>query len=296
MHDPHLDALLNQAAASGRLSQRCPLYDQAAAYIAQQFYGPFYFAFAPANVAVKGVTGPGLTAPLPAVVVTPTVLWEDVANNGLTRPMVLITEARHTWRWLKSPAPRPARPRGSSARPALRLAGRRLLAAIPVLWGVTFLTYVVMNLLPGDAAQALLGVNATPARSRQLEIQLHLNEPFWVRYGHWLGGLLHGNLGTSLASGQNVTRSRPAAAGHRGAAGLRLRRLARAGHRPRGARGPRPNGIADRISMVVSMIGLSVAPFVLALVLIYVFAVKLQWFPAIGYTSLTRTRPQPSGR
>src|SRR5207249_2296086 len=50
----------------------------------------------------------------------------------------------------------------------------------------------------------------------------------------------------------------------------------------------KPNGIADRISMVVSMTGLSVAPYVLALVLIYIFAVRLQWFPAIGYTSLTQ--------
>ena len=72
--------------------------------------------------------------------------------------------------------------------PTLRLAGRRLLAAIPVLWGVTFLTFVVMNLLPGDAAQELLGANATPAQVHQLEIQLRLNEPFWVRYGGWLGG------------------------------------------------------------------------------------------------------------
>ncbi len=82
VHDPHLDALLNQAAGTVDMSQRCSIYNQAAAYIAQQFYGPFYFGFAPANVAVKGVTGPGLTEPLPAVVVTPTILWEDVANNS----------------------------------------------------------------------------------------------------------------------------------------------------------------------------------------------------------------------
>jgi peptide/nickel transport system substrate-binding protein len=82
VHDPHLDALLNQAAATVDTSQRCTIYNQAAAYIAQQFYGPFYFGFAPANVAVKGVTGPGLTQPLPAVVVTPTILWEDVARNS----------------------------------------------------------------------------------------------------------------------------------------------------------------------------------------------------------------------
>ena len=82
VHDPHLDALLNQAAGTAQMSQRCALYNQAAAYIAQQYYGPFYFGFAPANVAVKGVTGPGITEPLPAVVVTPTILWEDVANNN----------------------------------------------------------------------------------------------------------------------------------------------------------------------------------------------------------------------
>jgi len=82
VHDPHLDSLLNQAAALTSMSQRCAIYTQAANYIASNYYGPFYFAFAPANVAVKGVVGPGLTEPLPAVVVTPTILWEDVAYGS----------------------------------------------------------------------------------------------------------------------------------------------------------------------------------------------------------------------
>jgi peptide/nickel transport system permease protein len=158
-----------------------------------------------------------------------------------------------------------------------------------VLLGVTFLTYVVMNLLPGDAAQELLGANATPAQVHQLEIELHLNEPFWVRYGGWLGGLLHGNLGTSLVSRENVTT----VLGQRLPVTAELLIYAFAGSivfavglAVLAAR--RPNGIADRISMVVSMTGLSVAPYVLALVLIYIFAVRLQWFPAIGYTSLTQ--------
>jgi len=183
----------------------------------------------------------------------------------------------------------PGAGRTRRARPGARLTGRRLLAAIPVLWGVTFLTYVVMNLLPGDAAQELLGANATPAQVHQLEIQLHLNEPFWVRYGGWLGGLLHGNLGTSLASRENVTTL----LGQRLPVTAELLIYAFAGSivfavglAVLAAR--KPNGIADRISMVVSMTGLSVAPYVLALVLIYIFAVRLQWFPAIGYTSLTQ--------
>ena len=182
----------------------------------------------------------------------------------------------------------PGAARTRRARPSARLTGRRLLAAIPVLWGVTFLTYVVMNLLPGDAAQELLGANATPAQVHQLEIQLHLNEPFWVRYGGWLGGLLHGDLGTSLASRENVTTI----LGQRLPVTAELLLYAFAGSivfavglAVLAAR--KPNGIADRISMVVSMTGLSIAPYVLALVLIYIFAVKLQVFPAIGYTPLT---------
>jgi peptide/nickel transport system permease protein len=172
--------------------------------------------------------------------------------------------------------------------PTLRLAGRRLAAAIPVLWGVTFLTYVVMNLLPGDAAQELLGANATPAQVHQLQIKLHLNEPFWVRYGGWLAATLRGNLGTSLASGENVTTI----LGQRLPVTVELLTYAFVASvvlaivlAVLAAR--RPNGIADRFSVMVSMTGLSVAPYVLAVVLVYIFAVKLQWFPAIGYTSLT---------
>ena len=172
--------------------------------------------------------------------------------------------------------------------PGARLVGRRLLAAIPVLLGVTFLTYVVMNLLPGDAAQELLGANATPAEVHQLDIQLHLNEPFWVRYGNWLGGLLHGNLGTALSGGEPVTTI----LGQRLPVTAELLLYAFVASivfavalAVLAAR--KPNGLADRVSMVVSMTGLSVAPYVLALVLIYVFAVKIQVFPAIGYVPLT---------
>jgi peptide/nickel transport system substrate-binding protein len=81
VHDPKLDSMLAQAASSNDLSVRCPLYNQAAEYIAKNYDGPFYFAFAPANVSVKGVVGPGLTTPLPAVAVAPATLWENVWYN-----------------------------------------------------------------------------------------------------------------------------------------------------------------------------------------------------------------------
>ncbi len=172
------------------------------------------------------------------------------------------------------------------ASPTLRLAGRRLLAAIPVLWGVTFLTYVVMDLLPGDTAQILLGVNATPAEIHQLSVELHLNEPFWVRYGIWLGDMFHGSLGTSLQNGENVTTilgARLPVTAELLLYAFVVSLVLAVGLAALAARWP--NSIMDRLSLVISMLGLSVAPYVLALVLVYLFAVKIQWFPAIGYTS-----------
>jgi hypothetical protein len=73
--------LLLNAQGSTNLSVRCGFYDQAAAYIAKNYYGPFYFAFSPANISVHGVYGPGLTTPLASVAVVPTVPWEDVYYN-----------------------------------------------------------------------------------------------------------------------------------------------------------------------------------------------------------------------
>jgi peptide/nickel transport system permease protein len=166
---------------------------------------------------------------------------------------------------------------------------RRLLLAIPVLWGVTLLTFVVMNLLPGNAAQEILGASATPAEVRALEIRLHLNEPFWIRYGHWLGGVLSGNLGSSFTSGQQVT----SILAQRLPVTLELLLYAFlisvcVAVPVATAAARRPGGFADRLSMVASMAGLSIAPYVLGLVLIYIFAVRLRILPALGYESLSQ--------
>src|SRR6266508_2983998 len=89
--------------------------------------------------------------------------------------------------------------------PALRLIANRLAAAIPVLWGVTLLTFLVINRLPGDAAQQLLGINATQQQIEELRQRLNLDEPFLTRYFDWLGHAVSGDLGRSFASDQSVT-------------------------------------------------------------------------------------------
>jgi peptide/nickel transport system permease protein len=166
----------------------------------------------------------------------------------------------------------------------LRFIGRRLLAAIPVLWGVSFLTFIVMNALPGDAAQELLGSSATPAEVHQLSVKLGLDKPFLTRYGDWLHGLITGHLGHSLASGQSVASILASDLP------VTLELIAYAFVISLAVAVPaavlaarRPGGIFDRVSMVLSMGGLSIANYVLALLLVYVFAVKLGVLPAIGW-------------
>jgi peptide/nickel transport system substrate-binding protein len=80
--DPKLDQMLNEAAGTIDQNARKGQYDAIAKYISDNAYGPFYFAFAPANIAVKGVAGPGLTTAMPAVVVNPDVFWDEVHMTG----------------------------------------------------------------------------------------------------------------------------------------------------------------------------------------------------------------------
>jgi peptide/nickel transport system permease protein len=170
--------------------------------------------------------------------------------------------------------------------PALRLILRRLAAAIPVLWGVTLLTFLVVEALPGSAAQQILGAGATPQEVAQLDAELGTDRPMVVRYLDWLGGLVTGDLGRSLTDERAVT----AVIGARFGATFELVVFALvfslAFTVPVALLAARnPGGIVDRISVTVSMAGLSVANYVLALVLVYIFAVELAVLPAIGYVS-----------
>jgi peptide/nickel transport system substrate-binding protein len=82
VHDPTLNNMLIGAAATVNQAQRKTLYDDAAAYIAKNAYGPFLFPIAGYNIAAKGVGGPGLNTPLPVTDVNPEILWQYVYNNG----------------------------------------------------------------------------------------------------------------------------------------------------------------------------------------------------------------------
>ena len=150
-----------------------------------------------------------------------------------------------------------------------RLIGRRLVLAVPVLLGVSFLSFLVMNALPGDAAQQLLGMSATPAQVHELEVKLHLNLPFWTRYGDWLNAVVHGHLGTSLQSTQPVSQilaQRLPVSLELVICAFIVSLVIAVPVALIAAR--RRDGLFDRVTMLVSMLSLAVAPYVLALVLV----------------------------
>lgn len=173
--------------------------------------------------------------------------------------------------------------------PSVRLVVKRLLQAIPVMWGATFLTFMLLNLLPGGTAAAIVqGLGVDPSAVKALEARLHLNEPFFTRYWHWLSSTVTGHLGASLASGQPVAQilaKRLPVTAEMALIALVASVVLSICVALLAVR--RPFGIADRISMTVSAFGLAVPGFVLALVLILIFAVHLHWFPSLGYTYLT---------
>jgi peptide/nickel transport system permease protein len=170
--------------------------------------------------------------------------------------------------------------------PAFRLIGKRLLTAVPILFGVTVITFILLNLIPGSAALQLLGPDATQDQIDRLNAEMGLDRPPVVRYLEWLGRVLQGDLGNSLVSRQPVTDALP------GRLAVTFELIGLALTIALGLAIPlallsarRPNGIVDRISRAISNLGLSVANFVLALLLVLLFAVALGWFPAIGYDS-----------
>jgi peptide/nickel transport system permease protein len=170
----------------------------------------------------------------------------------------------------------------------LQTIGRRVVLLIPILFGVTLLSFLLLNLLPGDTATAILGTNATHQELAQLQQQLGLNQSLVVRYAHWLGGALTGNLSHSLITQQSVAsllaQDAPVTLellilGFLIALVLAIPVAMLGVHKP--------GGIADRITALVAMVGLSVPNFIVGLVLILVFAVRFRIFPATGFTPLS---------
>jgi peptide/nickel transport system permease protein len=166
----------------------------------------------------------------------------------------------------------------------LGFAGRRLLYLVPVLLAVTLLTFLIAALLPGDLAVAMLADQATPAKVAALRHQMGLDQPLVWQYAHWLWGVLQGNLGRSFRTGEPVT----SAILERLPVTLELMALAELMALliavPIGILcAARSGGLFDRLMTGIAFGKLSLPGFMAAIVLIFIFSVRLKLLPATGY-------------
>lgn len=171
--------------------------------------------------------------------------------------------------------------------PLIRVTGRRLMMAVPMVFCVSALTFVLTALIPGNPAYTILGNNASPQQVAALDQQLGFNLPVWDQYWHWLERALHGDLGTSLISGLPVTSyisSRLPVTLSLVIGGTLLGAL---GGVLLGVISAVRSGPAGRITEILQMVGIAVPNFWLGLLLVDLFAVKFHLFPATGYVSFS---------
>jgi peptide/nickel transport system permease protein len=160
---------------------------------------------------------------------------------------------------------------------------RRLLLVVPTLFGVLAAAFLLLEVAPGDPVQEMVGERADSLTIVRLRAELHLDDPLPVRFGHYVGGVLRGDLGVSY-----ITR-RPIAADllerfpktaqlaltamtFAALTGITLGVLAAV----------RPGGAADRAAMLLSYLGVSFPVYWVGLLLILLFAVTLRWLPPSG--------------
>ncbi|GHE05637.1 glutathione ABC transporter permease [Defluviimonas sp. 20V17] len=160
---------------------------------------------------------------------------------------------------------------------------RRLLSAIPVLLGITAIVFLIMAMIPGDPATALLGAYATPDNVARINKQLGLNHPLWYRYVLWLWNMLHGDFGRSYSLNRPVIfevwerlSATAVLAGVSWVAASILGILAGV------VSAARQYGLADKVITFAVLIGISIPSFFLGIMLILFFAVDLRWFPVSG--------------
>ncbi|SNY90717.1 peptide/nickel transport system permease protein [Cohaesibacter sp. ES.047] len=164
----------------------------------------------------------------------------------------------------------------------------RILAAIPIICLVAIFIFSLVHLTPGDPALLLAGDNASTEQVDAIRERLHLDQPLIVQFGIWAGDALQLDLGNSIYSGQPVTRliaQRIEPSMMLAIVTLMLTVLIAI---PLGVVAAwRANGFLDRAIMGFAVLGFSVPVFAIAYMLVYVFAVKLRWFPVQGYKPLS---------
>lgn len=168
-----------------------------------------------------------------------------------------------------------------------RMVIRRLGGGLLVLWLVSVLTFLMIQLVPGDPAEVIAGDNASVADVNRIREQLGLNRPMIEQYVSWLGGALHGDLGNSLFTNRPVTTTILDAAPP--TLWLAITAIVLAVIIGVGAgviAGLRQGTWIDRLVSTVATLGIAMPSFWVAMLLVSVFALSLKWLPATTYVPL----------
>jgi peptide/nickel transport system permease protein len=167
--------------------------------------------------------------------------------------------------------------------------GGKLLHTIPVLLVVSLAAMILINLIPGNPAYAILGAQATPSQVRIVDQQLGLNKPLVIRYFDWIGGIVHGNFGTSLFTQQPVFSTIIARLPVTLELALLGEIIALIIAIPLGVlTAYRAGSLVDRSSRVLAAILVSAPGFLTGLLLAYIFGVKIPILPVTGWAPLSQ--------
>lgn len=167
----------------------------------------------------------------------------------------------------------------------IRYIARRLLQMVPVLFIVSLIVFSLLHLTPGDPAISMLGEEASPESVAALRNELGLDEPLPVQYVKWLSSVLQGDLGRSIRSNQPVSEAiadRLPVTVELAVLSILISLIIAI---PAGVvAAMRRNSPLDTTTTTVALLGVSLPNFFLAILLIFLFSLKLRWLPPIGYT------------
>jgi ABC-type dipeptide/oligopeptide/nickel transport system permease component len=164
---------------------------------------------------------------------------------------------------------------------------RRLLLAIPTLFGVLVVVFLLLYIAPGDPVMEMVGERADAETIARLRAELRLDDPVPVQFAHYAGGVLTGDLGTSYITGRPIARDilerfpktlQLATAAMLLAASLGITIGVLSARRPGSA--------FDRLAMATAYLGISFPVYWVGLILILIFAVTLRWLPPSGFGRL----------
>src|SRR6266403_1955563 len=163
-------------------------------------------------------------------------------------------------------------------------AARRLLLAVPLLLGMSLLVFGLMRVIPGDPAVAVLGYKATPESIRAMRESFHLDEPLLTQYARWCGGVLRGDFGIDFRQnepiGRMIVERLPVTVELTALASLAAALIGV----PLGLlAGARRGGVADRASLALGLLGISLPDFWLGIMLILVLSLAAGILPSSGF-------------